>query len=41
VRRLHEAIEDQRASGKTLAESANAVGLETHVYDGVDDDRRQ
>ncbi|KAF0124505.1 MAG: PpiC-type peptidyl-prolyl cis-trans isomerase [Methylocystaceae bacterium] len=37
VRRLHEAIEDQRASGKTLAESAKAVGLETQVYDGVDD----
>ncbi|PWB89828.1 peptidylprolyl isomerase [Methylocystis sp. MitZ-2018] len=37
VRRLHEAIEDQRATGKTLAESAKAVGLETQVYDGVDD----
>ena len=32
VRRLHDAIEDQRASGKTLAEAAKAVGLETHVY---------
>ncbi len=37
VRKLHEAIEDQRASGKTLAEAANGVGLETKVYDAVDD----
>jgi peptidyl-prolyl cis-trans isomerase D len=37
VRKLHEAIEDQRASGKTLSEAAKAVGLETKVYDAVDD----
>jgi peptidyl-prolyl cis-trans isomerase D len=37
VRKLHEAIEDQRASGKTLAEAAKAVGLETNVYEAVDD----
>jgi len=37
VRKLHEAIEDQRASGRTLAEAAKAVGLETNVYEAVDD----
>lgn len=37
VRRLHDAIEEQRASGKPLAETARAVGLDTRVIDGVDD----
>jgi peptidyl-prolyl cis-trans isomerase D len=37
VRRLHEAVEDQRASGKTLAEAAKAVGLETQTFEAVDD----
>ncbi len=37
VRKLLEAVEDQRASGKTLTEAAKAVGLETKVYDAVDD----
>lgn len=37
VRRLHDAIEDQRASGKTLTEAAKAVGLETRAFEGVDD----
>lgn len=36
VRKLHDAIEDQRASGKTLAEAAKAVNLETRDFDGVD-----
>lgn len=37
VRRLRDAIEDQRASGKTLTEAAKAVGLEVRVVDDVDD----
>ncbi|MCX7899745.1 MAG: peptidylprolyl isomerase, partial [Methylocystis sp.] len=37
VRRLHDAIEEQRAAGKTLAEAAKAVGLETRVFEAVDD----
>lgn len=37
VRRLHEAIEDQRTSGKPLDEAAKAVGLATQVYEAVDD----
>ncbi|KAF2989229.1 SurA N-terminal domain-containing protein [Methylocystis sp. MJC1] len=37
VRRLHEAVEDQRASGKTLSEAAAAVGVKTRVIDAVDD----
>lgn len=37
VRRLQEALEDQRASGKPLAEAAQAVGLQTRVIEGVDD----
>ncbi|MBM3562212.1 MAG: peptidylprolyl isomerase [Alphaproteobacteria bacterium] len=37
VRKLQETIEDQRASGKTLAEAAKAAGLETKGYDAVDD----
>jgi peptidyl-prolyl cis-trans isomerase D len=37
VRRLHEAVEDQRASGKTLGEAAKAVGLETQTFEAVDD----
>ncbi|MEF3366032.1 SurA N-terminal domain-containing protein [Methylocystis sp. 9N] len=36
VRRLHDAIEDQRAAGKTLAEAAKAADLETRDFDGVD-----
>jgi peptidyl-prolyl cis-trans isomerase D len=37
VRRLHEAIEDQRATGKPLAEAAAGAGLKTRVVDAVDD----
>ncbi|MGE4172887.1 MAG: peptidyl-prolyl cis-trans isomerase, partial [Methylocystis sp.] len=37
VRKLHELIEDQRASGKPLAEAAKAAGLETQVFEAVDD----
>ncbi len=37
VRRLHEAIEDQRAAGKPLAEAAAAAGLQTRAIDAVDD----
>jgi peptidyl-prolyl cis-trans isomerase D len=37
VRRLHEAVEDQRASGKPLNEAAAGAGLKTRVIDGVDD----
>lgn len=37
TRRLHDAIEDQRAAGKTLAEAASAVGLETQAFEGVDE----
>lgn len=37
VRRLHDAIEDQRASGKPLAEAAAGAGLKTRVIDAVDD----
>ncbi|CAJ0860057.1 hypothetical protein AMST5_01267 [freshwater sediment metagenome] len=37
VRRLHDAIEDQRASGKPLAEAAAAAGAQTRVIEAVDD----
>ena len=37
ARRLRDAIEDQRASGKPLAEAAKAAGLETRAVDAVDD----
>lgn len=37
VRGLHDAIEDQRSAGKTLAESAKAVGLETRAIEPIDD----
>ncbi|PPD41886.1 MAG: peptidylprolyl isomerase [Methylocystis sp.] len=37
VRKLRDAIEDQRTAGKTLAESAAAAGLQTRVVDAVDD----
>jgi len=37
VRRLHEAVEDQRAAGKTLTEAAAAAGLKTRAIEGVDD----
>lgn len=37
VRRLHDAIEDQRTAGKPLAEAAKAAGLETRVIEAVDD----
>jgi peptidyl-prolyl cis-trans isomerase D len=40
VRRLHEAVEDQRASGKPLSEAAAGAGLKTRVIDGVDDQGR-
>ncbi|MCW6511096.1 SurA N-terminal domain-containing protein [Lichenifustis flavocetrariae] len=36
LRDLHDKIEDQRASGKTLAEAAKAVGLEVRTVDAVD-----
>lgn len=37
VRRLHEAVEDQRASGKPLAEAAAAATLKTRTIEAVDD----
>ncbi len=37
VRRLHDAIEDQRTAGKALPEAAKAVGVEIHAFDAVDD----
>ncbi|MGJ0506213.1 MAG: SurA N-terminal domain-containing protein [Methylocystis sp.] len=37
VRRLHDAIEDQRAAGKPLAEAAAGAGAQTRVIDAVDD----
>ena len=37
VSRLRDLVEDQRASGKPLAEAAKAAGLEVRTLDGVDD----
>jgi peptidyl-prolyl cis-trans isomerase D len=37
VRRLHDAIEEQRSAGKALAETAKAVGLETREIGPLDD----
>ncbi|HXY57484.1 MAG TPA: SurA N-terminal domain-containing protein [Methylocystis sp.] len=37
VRRLHDAIEEQRGAGKSLAETAQATGLKTRDIDWVDD----
>jgi peptidyl-prolyl cis-trans isomerase D len=37
VRRLHDAIEDQRSAGKTLSETAKAVGVDTRDVEPVDD----
>ncbi|MGB6177167.1 MAG: SurA N-terminal domain-containing protein [Methylocella sp.] len=34
--RLHDAIEDQRTSGKSLTEAANSVGLEPRVIAAID-----
>ncbi len=34
--RLHDAIEDQRTSGKSLTEAAKSVGLEPRVIDAID-----
>jgi peptidyl-prolyl cis-trans isomerase D len=36
VRRLRDAIEDQRASGKTLAEAAKSSGLDVKIVDATD-----
>jgi len=36
VRKLRDAIEDQRAAGKTLAEAAKSVGLDVKVVDATD-----
>ena len=36
VQTLHDTIEDQRASGKTLTEGAKAAGLEARMIDAVD-----
>ncbi|MBL8590020.1 MAG: SurA N-terminal domain-containing protein [Methylobacteriaceae bacterium] len=36
VRDLHDKIEDQRASGKPLAEAAKAVGLEPRLIEAID-----
>lgn len=36
VRTLHDAIEDQRAGGKTLAEAAKAAGLEIATIEAAD-----
>lgn len=37
VQTLHDKIEDQRASGKSLAEAAKAVGLEARTVEAMDD----
>ena len=37
VRRIHDAVEEQRSAGKTLKEVAAAVGLQTRDVDSVDD----
>ena len=37
VQVLHDKIEDQRASGKSLAEAAKAVGLEARTVDAIDE----
>ncbi len=34
--RLHDAIEDQRASGKLLSEAASGLGLEARLIDAID-----
>jgi peptidyl-prolyl cis-trans isomerase D len=36
VARLHDAIEDERASGKSLSEAAQSVGLETRAISAID-----
>ncbi len=36
MNRLHDEIEDQRASGKSLTEAAKGVGLEPRVIDAID-----
>jgi peptidyl-prolyl cis-trans isomerase D len=36
ITRLHDAIEDQRTSGKSLTEAAKSVGLEPRVIDAID-----
>lgn len=36
VRKLHDAIEDQRTGGKTLAEAAKAAGLDVATIESVD-----
>lgn len=36
ITRLHDAIEDQRTSGKSLTEAANGVGLEPRVIAAID-----
>ncbi len=36
IQKLHDAIEDQRASGKSLADAAKSVGLEARTIDAVD-----
>ncbi|QGM46966.1 SurA N-terminal domain-containing protein [Methylocystis heyeri] len=40
VRRIHDAIEDQRSAGKSLAETAKAVGVEIRELEPVDDQGR-
>lgn len=37
IRRIHDAVEEQRGAGKTLAETAQAVGLRTREIDWLDD----
>ena len=36
VQKLHDAIEDQRSAGKTLAEAAKATGLQVRTIDAID-----
>jgi peptidyl-prolyl cis-trans isomerase D len=36
ITRLHESIEDQRTSGKSLTEAAHSVGLEPRIIDAID-----
>jgi peptidyl-prolyl cis-trans isomerase D len=40
VQKLHDAIEDQRSAGKSLAEAAKAVGLNVRTIDAIDASRR-
>jgi peptidyl-prolyl cis-trans isomerase D len=40
VQKLHDAIEDQRSAGKSLAEAAKSVGLDVRTIDAIDSSGR-